>query len=178
MILLMGIAGSGKGTQGKMLADQHGFHLISMGDVVRMYVTGEQREHMLAGSLLGDQEIIKIVDKVLTSLSDDEEVLLDGFPRTIPQAEWLLAQVKAGRFELKIVFHLIASRSAVKARLLSRARIDDKDNAIEARFDEYEKNTVPLLKWLTEHGIKVAEIDAERSTAAVNADLVNHLKTT
>jgi len=174
----MGIAGSGKGTQGKMLADQHGFHLISMGDVVRMYVTGEQRERMLAGGLLDNQEIIKIVDKVLASLSDDEEVLLDGFPRTIPQAEWLLDQINTGRFELKAVFHLVASRSAVKARLLSRARIDDKDTAIEARFNEYEKNTVPLLKWLTGHGITVTNVDAERSAPAVNAALVNYLKTT
>ena len=110
MILLMGIAGSGKGTQGKMLADQHGFHLVSMGDVVRMYVTGEQRDRMLAGGLLDDQEIIKIVDKVLKSLPNDEQVLLDGFPRTIAQAEWLLEQTKAGRFQIKAVFHLVASR--------------------------------------------------------------------
>ena len=46
MILLMGIAGSGKGTQGKMLADAEGFHLISMGEVLRMYITGEQRERI------------------------------------------------------------------------------------------------------------------------------------
>ncbi|HVX57672.1 MAG TPA: nucleoside monophosphate kinase, partial [Candidatus Saccharimonadales bacterium] len=72
----MGIAGAGKGTQGKMLADKRGFHLISMGEVLRMYVTGEQREKMLAGDLLGDDEIISIVDKVLKSLPDDQEVLL------------------------------------------------------------------------------------------------------
>lgn len=175
MILLMGIAGSGKGTQGKMLADQHGFHLVSMGDVVRMYVTGEQRQRMLAGGLLDDQEIIKIVDKVLASLPSDEEVVLDGFPRTIPQAEWLLEQVKAGRFELKMVFHLAASRAAVKARLLGRARIDDKEEAIEARFDEYERSTAPLLKWLADQGVKVINIDAERPPKVVNADLVKHL---
>src|ERR1700756_5061529 len=110
----MGIAGSGKGTQGKMLADSRGYHLISMGEVLRMYFTGEQRERMLAGSLLGDDEIIKIVDKVLSSLPDDEELVLDGFPRTVPQAEWLLEQVKKGRFEIKGAFHLVASRSAVK----------------------------------------------------------------
>lgn len=175
MILLMGIAGSGKGTQGKMLADKHGFHLISMGEVLRMYVTGERRERMLAGDLLDDQEIIKIVEKVLASLPDDEEVLMDGFPRTIPQAEWLLSQVKAGRFKLRDVFHLVATREAVKERLMKRARIDDVEAAIEKRFDEYERSTAPLIKWLEEHDVKVVSIDAERPPETVNADIVSHL---
>jgi adenylate kinase len=176
MILLMGIAGSGKGTQGKMLADAKGFHLISMGEVLRMYVTGKQRERMLAGELLDDREIIRIVDQVLSSLPDGEEVLMDGFPRTIPQAEWLLEQVKADRFKLKTAFHLVASREAVKQRLISRGRIDDKEAAIEARFDEYERSTAPLLAWLSEHGIDVVDINAERPVEEVNDDLVNYLK--
>jgi adenylate kinase len=176
MILLMGIAGSGKGTQGKRLADQLGLHLISMGDVVRMYVTGKQRERMLAGELLADNEIIAIVDKVLSSLPDDNGVLLDGFPRTIPQAEWLLEQSKQGRFPLKVAFHLVASREAVKERLLGRARIDDKEASIEKRFNEYEKSTTPLLKWLEKQGVKVVNIDAERSVEEVNRDLVDHLE--
>ncbi len=175
MILLMGIAGSGKGTQGKMLADQHNFHLISMGEVLRMYVTGQQRERMLAGELLDDQEIIAIVDRVLSSLPDSEEVIMDGFPRTIPQAEWLMGQVKAGRFSLRTAFHLVASREAVKQRLLQRGRIDDKEAAIEARFDEYERSTAPLLTWLSEHGIDVLNINAERSVEAVNDEMVKHL---
>ena len=172
MILLMGIAGSGKGTQGKMLADQHGFHLISMGDVLRMYATGAQRERMLAGELLNDQEIIEIIDGVLNKLPDAEETILDGFPRTIPQAQWLLEQVKAGRFNLTNVFHLVASREAVKARLINRARVDDKEDAIEARFNEYERSTQPLLSWFAENGINVMNVNAERSVDDVNTDLI------
>lgn len=175
MILLMGIAGSGKGTQGKMLADKHRFHLISMGEVLRMYVTGKQRERMLAGGLLDDQEIIQIVDNVLKSLSDEEEVIMDGFPRTVPQAEWLLEQVKQGRFGLKAAFHLVASREAVKKRLINRARIDDVEAAIEERFNEYQRSTEPVLAWLKDHGVNVLDIDAERSPEDVNADIIDYL---
>jgi adenylate kinase len=175
MILLMGIAGSGKGTQGKMLADTRGFHLISMGDVLRTYVTGKQRERMLAGELLDDSEIIKIVEQVLASLSDTEEVLFDGFPRTIPQAEWLLDQVKAGRFEIEVAFHLLASRGAVKHRLLKRARIDDVEASIEARFDEYSRSTEPLLTWLRDNGVDVKDIDAERPVELVSDELISYL---
>lgn len=175
MILLMGIAGSGKGTQGKMLADSRGLHLVSMGEVLRMYVTGEQRERMLAGELLPDDEIIKIVDQVLSSISNHGEVLMDGFPRTIPQAEWLLRQAKAGRFKLGAALYLVASRQVVKQRLLARARIDDIDSAIEERFDEYERSTKPLIKWLVDNGVNIVSINAERSVEAVNEDIVKYL---
>jgi adenylate kinase len=113
VILLMGMPGSGKGTQGKILADRHSFHLISMGELVRLYVTGQRRQQMLSGVLLDDQEIITILDSVLSSIKDDEECILDGFPRTIPQAQWLMEQIKTGRFSLNRVFHLVASREAV-----------------------------------------------------------------
>lgn len=175
MILLMGIAGSGKGTQGKMLADARGYHLVSMGEVLRLYVTGKQRERMLAGGLLDDQEIIKIVDQVLKSLPDNEEVLMDGFPRTVPQAEWLLDQVNTGRFNMKAAFHLVASRQAVKERLMRRARIDDVESAIEERFNEYERSTAPVLGWLSKNGVEVVEVNAERSPEEVNSDIVKYL---
>jgi adenylate kinase len=175
MILLMGIAGSGKGTQGKMLADKRGYHLISMGDVIRMYVTGKQRERMLAGDLLDDQEVIEIVDKVLSSLADTEEVILDGFPRTITQAEWLLEQAKQGRFKVGLAFHLVASREAVKSRLLSRARIDDVEDSIEARFNEYQRSTQPLIKWLSDNGVDVKDINAEQPVEVIGEELVKYL---
>jgi adenylate kinase len=175
MILLMGIAGSGKGTQGKMLADQNGLHLVSMGDVLRMYVTGKQRERMLAGGLLDDSEIIKVVNKVLSSISDDNDVLLDGFPRTIPQAEWLTSQANSGKFKLNLALHLVASREAVKKRLIKRARFDDIEASIEARFDEYERSTLPLIKWLSQNGVEVININAERPVEEVNKDIVAYL---
>jgi adenylate kinase len=177
MILLMGIAGSGKGTQGKLLADQLGLRLISMGDVLRMYITGKRREQMLAGKLLSDKDIIKLLERVLATLRDDGEVILDGFPRTIPQAEWLMEQVNTGRFDMSGAFHLVASRDAVKQRLQGRARVDDTDEAIEKRIDEYQRATKPLLQWLEANGVKVVNINAEQPIEDVNKDIVNHLKT-
>lgn len=168
MILLMGIAGSGKGTQGKMLADQNKMHLISMGDIIRMYITGNQRDKMLAGALIDDQEIIKLVGSVLDSIPDEDEVILDGFPRTIPQAKWLLNQAKTKKFTLHTAIHLVASRQAVKQRLIKRARIDDTEQSIESRFDEYERSTHPLIDWLRQNDINVVDIDAEQPVEVVN----------
>ncbi|HSW36888.1 MAG TPA: nucleoside monophosphate kinase [Candidatus Saccharimonadales bacterium] len=176
MILLIGLPGSGKGTQGKMLADQHGLHLVSMGELVRLYMTGDQRQRMLAGELLDDQEVTDILDRVLKSLPDNEECVLDGFPRTIPQAEWLLEQVKNGRFKIRHIFHLDASGKTVAARLKARGRTDDRDEVIQERFHEYEELTHPLLDWFRKRGLEVTDVNAERTPAEVNDDLIKYLE--
>lgn len=175
MILIMGIAGSGKGTQSKLLAEKDGYHLVTMGDVLRQNASDEQRQKMQAGELLGDQEIIQVVDKVLTDLVGKDNVLLDGFPRTLAQAEWLVQEVEKGHFSLKTAIHLVASREAVKARLIDRARTDDVNHAIEQRFDEYEKSTAPIIDWLRQHKVDVYDVDGERSIEEVHQDIINHL---
>lgn len=175
MILVMGLPGSGKGTQGKMLSDEHGFHLISMGDLVRMYVTGERRKQMLAGNLLDDTEIIDMIDRLLHTMIDETDTVLDGFPRTVPQAEWLLNQVASGRFDLSCVIYLVASHEAVMQRLKARGRLDDRESVIEARFKEYERSTLPVVQWLEDHGVPVMRIDGERSTDDVNRDIIAQL---
>jgi adenylate kinase family enzyme len=83
--------------------------------------------------------------------------------------------VKTGRFKLRTALHLVASREAVKGRLMRRARIDDVESAIEERFNEYERSTAPVLAWLSEHGIKVVDIDAERTPEEVNSDIIKQL---
>jgi adenylate kinase len=172
----MGIAGSGKGTQGKLLADEYGFHWISSGEILRMYITGKRRQRMLAGELLDDKEIIKVWDKVLASIEDKDECVLDGFPRTIAQAQWLLDEAKQGRFRVTEVFHLVASRDAVKSRLMKRGRQDDHEPAIEERFNEYEKATVPIIQWFEKEGVQVVEINAEQPVSIVHQEILKRLK--
>lgn len=176
MILLMGLPGSGKGTQGKMLADFHGLHLISMGEIIRMYVSGDRRKRMLAGELLDDHEVIDILERVLDSLPDDTEYVLDGFPRTVPQAEWLLKRMEIKHSQIRCVLHLTASVEAVKARLHARGRMDDRDEVIEERFREYQELTQPLLDWYKQHNIEVCDINAERSPNEVHAEIVDLLE--
>ena len=175
MILIMGLPGSGKGTQGKMLADEQGLHLVSMGDLVRMYVTGERRQQMLAGALLDDNEIISMIDGVLAAFNDGADCVLDGFPRTVPQAEWLMEQVKAKRFKISSIIYLTASHEAVTSRLKARGRLDDKEAVIFERFKEYERLTQPLVEWFENQGVKVLRINAERSPNLVNRDIVSQL---
>lgn len=175
MILLMGLPGAGKGTQGKIMADRHGMHLVSMGEIIRMYVTGERRVGMLSGELLDDKEVIELLDQVLSGIVNKDLCVLDGFPRTIPQAEWLLKKAKDENFKISGVVHLAANEETVKKRLQTRGRLDDQEDVIEERFREYNQLTRPLLNWFKDHGIEVIEIDAERSVDSVNDDVTRSL---
>ena len=105
MILLMGVAGTGKSTQGRLLADQKGYAYLSSGDILRVLVTGTRRQEMLEGKLLSDQEMIRIFDKVLDLINPADEFVLDGFPRTPTQVNWLLEQEEKDRFSRIILFH-------------------------------------------------------------------------
>jgi adenylate kinase len=168
MIILMGVAGAGKSMQGKILADEHGYAWISTGEILRVLVTGKRRQEMLQGKLLSDEEMINLIDKVLDLIDTKQEFVLDGFPRTVPQADWLLEQVHKGRFALSAVVHLAASEDIVRSRLLDRARPDDTEEAIAKRFSEYRAVTLPILEHLEREGAKVCKIDAAQDVRVVH----------
>jgi len=154
--------------QGKILADEHGYAWISTGEILRVLVTGKRRQEMLQGKLLSDDEMINIMDKVLELIDTKQEFVLDGFPRTVPQADWLLEQVHKGRFSLSAVIHLTASEDVVRKRLLNRARLDDTDEAIAKRFSEYQSVTLPIIDHLRHEGARVCDIDADQDPRLVH----------
>lgn len=173
MILIMGIQGSGKGTQAGLLAAASGYTVLTLGDIIRAQVTDEQRQRIEAGQLLRDDEARDIVEQAIMNVAAGVPYILDGFPRSIPQAEWLYEKAQTDeRFKINRVIHLIATRGAVKARLLSRGRADDTEAGIGKRFDEYERATEPLFAWFKSHDVQVIDVDAERSVSAVNEDLM------
>lgn len=175
MIVLMGVAGAGKSMQGRLLADEHGFAWISTGEILRVLITGRRRQQMLEGKLLSDQEVIDVVDKVLELIDTTEEFVLDGFPRTIKQADWLLEQAKKGRFDLTEVFNLQASEEVVRSRLIDRGRPDDTENAISERFREYRSVTLPILEHFRQDNVRVCDIDASQSPRQVHDDIMRCL---
>lgn len=175
MIILMGVAGAGKSMQGRLFADEHGYAWISTGELFRVLVTGTRRQQMLEGKLLSDDEVISLVDKTLKMIDLDKEFLLDGFPRTKVQADWLLEQVKSGKLHLTAVFNLAATREVVKDRLLARGRQDDTEEAIAKRFDEYEKVTLPILDYFRKAGAKVFDVDAAQDPQTVHNEIMAHI---
>ncbi len=176
MILLMGVAGSGKSVLGRRLADEFGLPWLSTGEFLRMLVTGQRRREMLAGKLLDDSEMIALADRIFRIIDTRDEFILDGFPRTAVQAEWLLAQHKVGLINVSCVLHLEASEEVVAKRLLSRGRQDDTKESIAKRFAEYQAVTVPILEDYESKGIKVNHINGERDEETVHTEAAKLLK--
>ncbi len=175
MIILTGVAGAGKSMQGKMFADEHGYAWISTGEILRVLVTGKRRHEMLQGKLLSDDEMITILDTVLNLIDSKQEFVLDGFPRTTAQADWLLDQIHKGRLNLTTVINLDASEDVVKKRLMSRGRRDDNEKAITERFNEYRSVTLPILDYLKKEGVEVYTIDAAQDPRAVHDEILKRI---
>src|SRR5690606_4851588 len=147
---------------------EFGLPWLSTGEFLRMLISGERRKDMMAGKLLDDQEIIALVRKIFSVVDTDHEFILDGFPRTVAQADWLLNQVKHGQLKLTAVIHLQASEQVVAKRLLARGRPDDEQEAIARRFQEYEEAILPILENFRKAGIRVIDVDAGSTVEEVH----------
>ncbi len=176
MIIFMGVAGAGKSVQGSLLARDLGYTWMSTGEYLRANTSAERTAEMMQGKLLDDQEIIDILHNFFDTIPDEQKTILDGFPRTLQQAEWLMELHRAGTVHIEHVIYLDASREVVKHRLLSRGRPDDTEAVITRRFDEYEKATQPIIDWMIAKGLPVHEVNAERSVDEIHADIMSRIE--
>ena len=168
MIMFMGVAGSGKSTQGKMLADEQGLPWLSAGEFLRMLISGEKRKAMMAGQLLDDDEVMAILQKVFGLIDVNQEFVLDGFPRTEKQAEWLLDKDREGQLKITSVVHILVSEEIARKRLLGRGRADDYTEAIDERFNEYHHAIRPILERFRNAEVPIHEVNGEQSVAMVH----------
>lgn len=176
MIIFLGVAGSGKSVQGRMLADELGLPWLSTGEFLRMLISGERRREMLAGKLLNDREIIKLVQKIFALIDIHEEFILDGFPRTVSQADWLLNQHKHNQLDITAVIHLTVSENTVMDRLLNRGRQDDHKDAIHERFKEFNEVTTAILDHFQKAKVPIFDIDGEGSIENVHKQIRDSIK--
>lgn len=172
MIVLMGVAGAGKSVQGKLLAEKLKYEWVSTGELLRRELSNKRRDEMLQGKLLADTEIIKVIDQYFSSSQESQRCILDGFPRTLAQAEWLLAQ----QIKIEAVLHLKASEEVVKKRLLKRGRPDDNEQAIDNRFLEYEKHTLPIVDLFKRQSVPVYDVGGEGDVKTVHQNILSKLR--
>ena len=178
MIIFIGVAGSGKSIQGRLLAQTINAKYFSMGEFLRNHVVDPiVKEKMITGELLSDIDVISLIDDALPKEKQyEEEYILDGFPRSIVQADWLIEKVQRKRFSIRGIIHLQATSETIIPRLLERKRPDDNLEAISNRISEYQNTILPILDRLKEVGMKVYDINAEKSIEEVHNDIVNNIK--
>ncbi len=171
MIIFIGISGSGKSLQGRMLADNMGYPWLSTGEFLRMLLQGPARQAMVSGQLVPDDQVIDLFQKMLGLISPDAECVVDGFPRTIPQTKWLLDQVSADKLKITAVFNLVVDEQVARTRLQARGRLDDHTTAIDERFSEYKQVTLPLIESLKQAGVAVHDIQADQTTQQIHQQI-------
>jgi adenylate kinase len=176
MIIVVGVAGSGKSTQSKMLAEKEGWCWISMGQLLRNTLTGDLADEMNSGKLLDDTKVTKILKDELTVQVQHCKVILDGFPRRVVQAEWLIGVVAELGDTIEAIVHLNAKEEIVLGRLLQRGRPDDKPDAINERFLEYEQDIKPLLQLFAASGVPIVEVNGEQDKDIVQAAIRDGLE--
>jgi adenylate kinase len=164
-VLLLGPPGAGKGTQAAMLVESLSVPHISTGDMLREAVAlgtevGKRAKTIMeAGKLVGDEIVIAIAEERLSQPDAAKGFLLDGFPRTLAQAEALDGMLEKLETPLECCVALTVDTEAVVQRLLKRAEIegraDDNEATIRERMSVYDAQTAPLLQYYDERGLLV-----------------------
>jgi adenylate kinase len=151
-VLLLGIQGSGKGTQAKRIAAEYGIPHVSTGEILRDESTplGRQSKAILdRGDLVPDDTMIDVIRSRLAQPDTAEGFVLDGFPRTMAQAEALDDLLEELGKPLSIIFELQVPDEVARERLLERARVegrtDDTPEAIDRRIGLYHRETEPIV---------------------------------
>jgi adenylate kinase len=180
-VLLIGPPGSGKGTQGQRLSERLGMRHIATGDILRKEVADktpiglEVSGYIARGELVPDQVIIDLVLPLVAAAANTDGYLLDGFPRSVDQADQVRKTVAAAGAHADAAIYLDAPRAALVQRLLERAeiegRIDDTAEVIENRLQIFEDDTRPLVDYYRERGL-LHIVDASRTPDEVTDQIL------
>ena len=178
---MLGPPGSGKGTQSALLADALGIPTISTGDMLRAAVAagtdlGRRVEGILnAGDLVDDATMAEVVKDRLAQGDADNGFLLDGYPRTLSQADTLSEILNEKGQSLDLVIQVDVPEQELIRRTLGRQRKDDTEAVIENRFAVYEENAAPLSGLYERQGL-LERIDGDHPVDTVAAAILKTLQ--
>ncbi len=176
-LILIGIQGSGKSTQGNLLKEKLGIEYLSSGHIFREMAKEKtplgryMKETLNAGFLVSDDKVIPIIEEYLSKPEYAKGYILDGFPRTAIQAEQFSNGVD------KVVYLKVSDKEALW-RLSGRAdegvREDNTLMAIRKRIQLFHDHTEPVIEFYRQKG-NLIEVDGEREIDAIHQDIMSHL---
>nr|MBQ0091210.1 nucleoside monophosphate kinase [Candidatus Enterousia merdequi] len=175
MFVFMGGQGSGKGTFAHLLMQQHDFNYVEMGAILRnLPQNNPLYQKIIAGNLAKDEELFPLISKHITN---DKDIIIDGFPRTIGQAKWLVENF-ADTFNIRVLFLDITEETMI-AHIKNRIkeggnRKDDSDeNAVHKRIESFKTITMPAIQWLsTLKNIEFKDIKLPSDDIKTNFDFI------
>ncbi len=184
-LLMIGPPGAGKGTQAVRIAKKFNLVHISSGDLLRAHVTNETaigrqvQSYLASGDLVPDGIVMDILRKPVVEASKQGGYVLDGFPRTVEQAEIAYSVAQTLGVEVQIVVHLEVPRDELIRRLLERGeasgRADDNLDVINHRLDVYDEKTLPMLAYYAERE-KLVNVNGARPVDEVTWSITVQLQ--
>ena len=181
-LLLIGAPGAGKGTQAELLAKRFGLVHISSGDLLRQHVRDKTalgrtiESYVDRGDLVPDSVVLDMLRKPVVAAVEAGGYVLDGFPRTVEQAQASFAVAQALGVEVQAAIHLDVPREELVRRLLFRRRgSEDTQAVIEHRLEVYMEKTVPLLAYYAGRELMFA-VDGAQPPDAVHEEIVARLR--
>jgi adenylate kinase len=185
-LILLGPPGAGKGTQAQRLVAKHGIIQLSTGDMLRAAVAAgtpvglQAKEVMASGGLVSDEIVISIISDRLDQPDMKNGFILDGFPRTVPQAAALDDLLKKKHIKLDAVVELRVNESALLQRVETRVaemrargeevRIDDTPEVLAKRLAQYRSLTEPLIHYYSERR-KLLTVDGMMTIEQVTREI-------
>lgn len=181
-VILFGPPGAGKGTQAQMLVSEFGMVQLSTGDMLRAAIAAESelglkaKSIMDAGQLVSDDIMIGMISERMDAPDCANGVILDGFPRTVAQAEALDQMFADKNIALDSVIEIAVDEAALFARIENRAaetgglRSDDNAEVLAERLKVYHANTAPILPYYKDKN-KLVTIDGMQSIDKVSEDI-------
>lgn len=166
MVIIMGLPGAGKTVQSQLVQDKLGFHWLSTGQMLRESQDPEVLQVQASGALVDDKMVMRIVGDRLKKEGYDKTFLLDGFPRNIEQAKWLVDHGDEINKHIKVILFMDVDEDVANERLGDRGRPDDTDAALAKRHEEQLK-LEPMVAYLQGIGVPVEKIDANRTVEEI-----------
>jgi adenylate kinase len=180
--VLFGPPGSGKGTQASIISERFGLPHISTGQMLRDEAEagtdlGREVEPIMAtGGLIPDETMVKVIERRLEQPDAKAGVLLDGFPRTVPQARELDEMLERTGREIGVVLFFDVPETELVRRIAHRAemdhRADDTPEAFIQRMREYEAKTAPVVGYYEGRGARIEYVDGNAPIDAVTGSIL------
>ena len=179
-LVIFGPPGAGKGTQSKFIVKKYNFYQLSTGELLRKEINnksklGEEISSIInSGKLVSDDIVSNLIEKFVSNKNFQNELIFDGYPRNLSQAQNLDTLLKNYNQKIQLVLKLSVSLDVIKKRISERLsqekRSDDTEDIVIKRFQTYEKSTAPVIDYYKKSNL-LKVVNGEATISEINNEI-------